>query len=164
MGEVVVAAVMAINLAIGAVQQVQEDAALQAMHDAQVVREEARAQVLRLSIERAEQAREEARLEHERQHAQASSTPSSTSSVWDRLAQCESNGEWDYGPHSGWGSGIYEGGVQFHPTTWDAYRDPSMPDAAYRASREQQIVVAERVLAAQGWRAWPSCSRKLGLR
>ena len=37
------------------------------------------------------------------------------------------------------------------------------PDA-YLASREQQIVVAERVLASQGWGAWPGCSSKLGLR
>jgi hypothetical protein len=35
---------------------------------------------------------------------------------------------------------------------------------AYKASREEQIVVAERVLAEQGWNAWPSCSRKTGVR
>ena len=34
---------------------------------------------------------------------------------------------------------------------------------AYQASREQQITVAERVLASQGWGAWPACSAKLGL-
>lgn len=95
-------------------------------------------------------------------HSHPPATPAG--SVWDRLAACESNGEWDYGPHSGWGSGIYEGGVQFHPTTWDAYKPAGYPDAAYQASREQQIAVAERVLAAQGWGAWPDCSRRLGLR
>lgn len=84
--------------------------------------------------------------------------------TWDRLAECESHGEWDYGPHSTWGSRIYEGGLQFHPTTWDAYRYQGFPDAAYKASRLQQIAVAEAVLADQGWGAWPSCSRKLGLR
>lgn len=89
---------------------------------------------------------------------------SSSGSVWDRLAQCESHGEWDYGPHSTWGSRIYEGGLQFHPRTWDAYKPAGYPARAYQASREQQIVVGERVLAAQGWGAWPHCSRVIGVR
>lgn len=92
------------------------------------------------------------------------SAPTTPYGVWDRLAQCESHGEWDYGPHSNWGSGIYEGGLQFHPNTWDAYKLAGYPAAAYQATREQQIVVGERVLAAQGWGAWPACSRELGLR
>lgn len=84
--------------------------------------------------------------------------------IWDSLAECESHGEWGYGPHSTWGSHRFEGGLQFHPATWDAYRPAGYPHAAYLASREQQIVVGERVLAAQGWGAWPTCSRELGLR
>jgi hypothetical protein len=83
---------------------------------------------------------------------------------WDVLAQCESHGEWDYGPHSGWGSGLFEGGLQFHPDTWDAYKPAGYPEAAYQASREQQILVAERVLAEQGLAAWPACTRELGWR
>lgn len=88
-------------------------------------------------------------------------------SIWDRLAECESHGEWDYGPHSGWGSGIFEGGLQFHPDTWDAFAPgvlgDAAPEAAYQASRTQQIAVAEAVLDAQGWGAWPACAKKLGL-
>lgn len=91
-------------------------------------------------------------------------------SVWDRVADCES-GSWTGSggfveASANWSSteGLFEGGLQFHPDTWDGYRDPDMPAAAYDATREQQIVVAERVLADQGWRAWPVCSRKLGLR
>lgn len=84
--------------------------------------------------------------------------------VWDRLAQCESHGQWNYGPHSNWGSRIYHGGLQFHPTTWSAYKLSGYPTYAYQASREQQIEVGKRVQAAQGWRAWPDCSLKLGLR
>lgn len=94
--------------------------------------------------------------------------------VWDRLADCESgdwhNGQplpgtarWDYGLTFSHGD-IFEGGVNFHPRTWDSYKDPGMPDHAGRASRADQITVAERVLNDQGWRAWPVCSRKLGLR
>lgn len=83
---------------------------------------------------------------------------------WDVLAECESNGEWGYGPHSNWGSGIFEGGLQFHPDTWDAFKPAGYPEAAYQASRGQQILVAEKVLDAQGLRAWPACTRKLGWR
>ena len=99
-------------------------------------------------------------------------------SVWDRLADCESgdwvNGgesfiegsaRWDYGinfAHEGYEQ--FQGGLNFHPGTWDAYRDPDMPDHAGNADREQEIVVAERVLASQGWGAWPVCSEMIGLR
>lgn len=79
-------------------------------------------------------------------------------SVWDRLAQCEAGGNWASTV------GTYEGGLQFHPSTWDAYKPAGYPGAAYEASREQQIAVGELVLADQGWGAWPACSRKLGLR
>lgn len=90
--------------------------------------------------------------------------PRAWSVDWDALARCESHGEWDYGPHSGWGSGIYEGGLQFHPNTWDSYREPGMPNAAYLATPGQQKAVAEAVLGEQGLRAWPACTRKLGWR
>jgi hypothetical protein len=88
--------------------------------------------------------------------------------VWGRLADCESgfrdNGgnvipnsrRWDFA------SGFFEGGLQFHPTTWEEFRDPSMPGHAGQATPEQQIAVAERVLAAQGWGAWPLCSKRVG--
>lgn len=78
--------------------------------------------------------------------------------VWDQLAQCEASGNWASTV------GLYEGGLQFHPGTWDAYKPDGFPDAAYQASREQQIQVAEAVLAVEGWGAWPACSSKLGLR
>ena len=96
--------------------------------------------------------------------------PEPQRSVWDRVADCESgswtgNGGFVEGS-ANWSAtaGMFEGGLQFHPDTWDAYKDPGMPGAAYEASRAQQIAVGERVLAAQGWGAWPVCSRKLGLR
>lgn len=78
--------------------------------------------------------------------------------VWDRLARCESSGNWASSV------GLYEGGLQFHPSTWDRSKPAGYPDAAYQASREQQIAVAERVLARQGWGAWPACASELGLR
>lgn len=82
-----------------------------------------------------------------------------TGSVWDALAQCESGGRWSYNGGSG-----FDGGLQFHPGTWAAYAPNGYPAYAWQATREQQIAVAELVLASQGWGAWPACSRKLGLR
>jgi len=76
--------------------------------------------------------------------------------AWDQLAQCESGGNWAINTGNG-----YYGGLQFSPTTWRAFGGEGMP---HNASRAEQIRVAERTLAAQGWGAWPACSRKLGLR
>lgn len=92
--------------------------------------------------------------------APASPPPSpSGGSVWDRLAQCESGGNWSINT-----SNAYSGGLQFHPQTWNAHGGGQYAPYAYQASREQQIAIAEKVLASQGWGAWPACSRKLGLR
>jgi resuscitation-promoting factor RpfA len=77
-------------------------------------------------------------------------------SVWDRVAQCESSGNWQ----TNTGNGFY-GGLQFTMSTWRGFGGQGMP---HQASRDQQIAVAQRVLAAQGWGAWPACSSKLGLR
>ena len=83
--------------------------------------------------------------------------------VWDELAQCEASGRWDVVRHVH-DTLSYFGGLQFDPRTWDAFRPDGFPDIASEASREQQIAVAERVLAVQGWKAWPACSLRLGLR
>ncbi len=80
-------------------------------------------------------------------------------STWDRLAQCESSGNWQINTGNG-----YSGGLQFAPRTWTGFGGGEFAPKAYQATREQQIVVAERVLAVQGWNAWPACSRKLGIR
>ncbi|HEY4421775.1 MAG TPA: transglycosylase family protein [Pseudonocardia sp.] len=76
--------------------------------------------------------------------------------VWDRVAQCESGGNWKINTGNG-----FSGGLQFTPSTWRAFGGSG---AAHQASREQQIAVAERVLATQGWNAWPVCSKKAGAR
>lgn len=83
--------------------------------------------------------------------------PKPVRTVWDRLADCESNGNWAINAY-------HDGGLQFHPTTWTNYKPKGYPAYAWQASREQQIAVAERVQAVEGWKAWPVCSRRLGLR
>jgi uncharacterized protein YabE (DUF348 family) len=83
------------------------------------------------------------------------STPAS-GSVWDRLAQCESGGNWSINTGNG-----YYGGLQFSLSTWRAYGGSGYP---HQNSRAQQIAIAQKLQAAAGWGQWPACSRKLGLR
>src|SRR4051812_48414492 len=78
-----------------------------------------------------------------------------TTSNWDALAQCESGGNWATNTGNG-----YAGGLQFSQSTWTAHGGTG---SAASASREQQIAVAEKVQASQGWGAWPACAAKLGL-
>ena len=77
---------------------------------------------------------------------------------WDALAQCESGGNWGINTGNG-----YHGGLQFSPSTWTAHGGGQYAPTANQATREQQIAIAENVLATQGWGAWPSCSSSLGL-
>ena len=83
-----------------------------------------------------------------------SSTPSG--SVWDKLAKCESGGNWSINTGNG-----YYGGLQFSLSTWRAYGGKGYP---HKASREEQIRIAKKLQAAAGWGSWPACSSKLGLR
>jgi uncharacterized protein YabE (DUF348 family) len=86
-----------------------------------------------------------------------SSAPNvSSGSIWDRIAKCESGGNWSINT----GNGFY-GGLQFTLSTWHAFGGSGMPN---HASRNQQIKVAKRVQASQGWGAWPGCTSKLGIR
>ncbi|GAB2972928.1 transglycosylase family protein [Amycolatopsis acidiphila] len=82
----------------------------------------------------------------------------SNGALWDRLASCESTGNWAANTGNG-----FEGGLQFTNSTWQAYGGGAYAQHAYQASREQQIVVAQRVQAGQGWGAWPVCSKKAGI-
>lgn len=89
--------------------------------------------------------------------ARRSSAPAvAGGSVWDRLAQCESGGNWAINTGNG-----YYGGLQFSISSWQAVGGTGLPSDA---SREEQIMRAERLLAMQGWGAWPACTAKLGLR
>jgi hypothetical protein len=81
-----------------------------------------------------------------------------TNRSWNRLAQCESGGNW----HINTGNGYY-GGLQFSPSTWRGFGGGHFASSAHRASRRAQIAVAQRVLRGQGWGAWPSCTSQLGL-
>ena len=75
--------------------------------------------------------------------------------VWDRLAQCESGGNW----HINTGNGYY-GGLQFSLGTWHAYGGTGLPS---QHSRETQIAVATKLRnASGGYGAWPGMRSQAG--
>ncbi|MFD4628358.1 transglycosylase family protein [Streptomyces sp. NPDC058284] len=78
--------------------------------------------------------------------------------TWNKVAACESGSNWSVNT----GNGFY-GGLQFRQSTWEAYGGTAYAPRADRATKGQQISVAERVLDAQGPGAWPVCSSKAGL-
>ena len=84
--------------------------------------------------------------------ALAAGTANASTTNWDAVAICESSGNWAI--HTGNG---YSGGLQFSASTWAGYGGGAYAPQAWQASREAQIAVAERVLAAQGPGAWPVC-------
>jgi hypothetical protein len=81
------------------------------------------------------------------------------SRMWNALAECESSGDWAINT----GNGLY-GGLQIDRTTWLRYGGQAYAPLPSKATREQQIVIAEKVRADRGFSPWGSCARKLGLR
>ncbi|MGV0624689.1 transglycosylase family protein [Mycolicibacter minnesotensis] len=79
--------------------------------------------------------------------------PSVYGSAWDRIAHCESHGNWAINTGNG-----YYGGVQFDYGTWVANGGLKYAPRADMATREEQIAIAEVTQARQGWGAWPVCS------
>ncbi|MFJ3977830.1 transglycosylase family protein [Streptomyces sp. NPDC090021] len=88
------------------------------------------------------------------------SSPASAApvSVWEAVAECESGKNWSINTGNG-----YHGGLQFSPATWTAHGGTEYAPTADLATKEQQIAVAEKVLANQGPGAWPTCGAKAGL-
>ena len=76
---------------------------------------------------------------------------------WDQVAQCESGGDWSIDTGNG-----FSGGLQFTDQTWSGYGGDQYAPRASQATREQQISVAEQVLAGQGAGAWPVCGGPVG--
>ncbi|MFE1197567.1 transglycosylase family protein [Streptomyces olivaceoviridis] len=86
----------------------------------------------------------------------AGNASAATASQWDAVAQCESGGNWSINTGNG-----YYGGLQFSASTWAAYGGTQYAGTADKASKAQQIAVAEKVLSAQGKGAWPVCGTGL---
>ncbi|ORW96713.1 resuscitation-promoting factor RpfA [Mycobacterium sp. IEC1808] len=88
--------------------------------------------------------------------ALAGQAAAATDGEWDQVARCESGGNWGINTGNG-----YHGGVQFSSSTWASHGGGEFAPSAEMATREQQIAVAERVLATQGRGAWPVCGGPL---
>jgi hypothetical protein len=89
----------------------------------------------------------------------ASPAPATADPVWDRLARCESSGNWSIDTGNG-----YHGGLQFDTPTWREYGGTEFAPDAHLATREEQITVAIRVRDDRGgYGAWPACAGRLGL-
>ncbi|MFJ4866827.1 peptidoglycan DD-metalloendopeptidase family protein [Streptomyces sp. NPDC088748] len=78
--------------------------------------------------------------------------------TWEKVAQCESGNDWSIST----GNGFF-GGLQFTASTWAEFGGLTYGANAHLATKEQQIEIAEKVLAKQGPNAWPICSIKAGL-
>jgi hypothetical protein len=92
--------------------------------------------------------------------APAPTAPPVGSGIWDQLAACESGGNWATNTGNG-----YYGGLQFLLSTWQLNGGTQYAAYPHEASREAQIAVAERVVAASGgsYSAWGGCAASLGL-
>jgi len=78
---------------------------------------------------------------------------------WLKIAQCESGGNWSINTGNG-----YYGGLQFTLSSWRAAGGRQYATRPDLASPEHQMLTAEVLLGMQGWGAWPTCSRRVGLR
>jgi hypothetical protein len=74
--------------------------------------------------------------------------------TWDRLAECESGGNWAANTGNG-----YYGGLQFSQASWENVGGAGLP---HESSRSVQIEMGKKLQARQGWAAWPTCARQLG--
>ncbi|MFE7459153.1 transglycosylase family protein [Streptomyces sp. NPDC057554] len=88
----------------------------------------------------------------------ASPAGAASGEVWEKVAACESSGNWAINTGNG-----YYGGLQFSGSTWAAFGGTQYAPRADLATRDQQIAIAERVLDGQGPKAWPTCSVRAGL-
>lgn len=88
----------------------------------------------------------------------ATGASAATGTTWDRVAECESGGSWSANDGNG-----YYGGLQMSQENWEKYGGLEYAKTADLASRNQQIAVAEKLLADQGIAAWPTCGLLNGL-
>ncbi|MGW1595679.1 transglycosylase family protein [Streptomyces sp. NPDC002343] len=78
--------------------------------------------------------------------------------TWDKVAACESGGNWSINTGNG-----YYGGLQFSQSTWESYGGSAYAGRADLATKKEQILIGEKVLARQGEGAWPVCGPAAGL-
>lgn len=72
--------------------------------------------------------------------------------TWDKLALVSSNADWTMN------RGGVHGGLAISEKTWKDYGGEAYANLPHEASKEEQIEIAEKIQAAQGWSAWQSAS------
>jgi hypothetical protein len=88
----------------------------------------------------------------------AASANAADGTTWDKVAECESGGSWSADTGNG-----YYGGLQISQDDWAKYGGTQYAPSADRASRSQQIAVAEKILADRGTTPWATCALLSGL-
>ncbi|WP_308435085.1 LysM peptidoglycan-binding domain-containing protein [Streptomyces mirabilis] len=88
----------------------------------------------------------------------ATSASAADGTTWDRVAECESAGQWSADSGNG-----YYGGLQISQADWEKYGGLTYASSADEASRSQQIAIAEKLLDDQGLTPWPTCGPLSGL-
>ncbi|MCT9108436.1 LysM peptidoglycan-binding domain-containing protein [Streptomyces mirabilis] len=88
----------------------------------------------------------------------ATSASAADGTTWDRVAECESAGQWSADSGNG-----YYGGLQISQADWEKYGGLAYASSADEASRSQQIAIAEKLLDDRGLAAWPTCGPLSGL-
>jgi hypothetical protein len=141
-------------------------AAAAAQAEAQRVADEQAALEALAAAEAAARAAEQAAAEAATAALRQSQVGVPDDSYWDRMAYCETAGNW------GMTGSSYSGGVGFYNGTWDAWGGREFASLAGHATREQQIIVANRVatqgyqgprgyVAPVGYSGW-GCVKKIG--
>jgi hypothetical protein len=102
----------------------------------------------RIEAEQALQEAHEAKVASDLAAAVAEYYRPKTGVDWDGIAQCETGGNWSMR------GSRYSGGLGFYNGTWTSFGGREFASNAGQASREQQIVIAERVYAAYGLSGW----------
>jgi hypothetical protein len=80
---------------------------------------------------------------------------SDNSDIWEKLALCESKGNWGINTGNG-----YYGGLQFSESAWRSVGGSGLP---HENSRDEQIMRGKMLQEKRGWGPWGACSKKLGL-
>jgi len=79
---------------------------------------------------------------------------------WDALANCETGGKWNTVDPAG--AQGYDGGLGIYRPNWIHYGGLAYAPNAGLATREEQIIVAQRIYNDYGWQAWGCARNTLG--
>ncbi|WP_240957812.1 transglycosylase family protein [Streptomyces barkulensis] len=88
----------------------------------------------------------------------AGSANAASTAVWEKVAECESSGNWSINTGNG-----YYGGLQFSQSSWEAAGGTQYAPRADLATKQEQIAAGEKLLELQGPGAWPTCGPAAGL-